>query len=525
MTPWDVDRVLGDHWSGPFDYYTLSAYLGRQADPGVTGWNRVMDRFLAVTEYREEYMRRLKRALQTQFLESRWWPRIDALSALIGDVADLDDQKWGGNWRSAVSVVKRFISDRRAWLLQTYFPGEPPGTPANLAPPDGGSVPRLPFTLRATPFEHEETDVLHLSSHWQIAREGTSWAQAVVDVVSLDDLETLTASQTVFEAQTTYQWRVAYTGSNGGTSGWSTPTSFTLGDLGYVVVPIDLSTYFNKDVVVNSGDATNDPFDAGDCSMIEDGYRGGLGLPASGVIGPYILGDYDGPNSIQMGSASSPVSIDVPPGRYLGLNFVASCGSGDADIHLDVRYEDGSADAMIVRSDDWYDDNPSAGMGGTLRENLVPAIDGLDRICGTTVQMNKDPGLFVWNVAADPARIVTRLELDPGGSRSYFSAGGTLLNLMALNAVAVGETYFKRGDANEDGAIDISDPVAILRHLFAGVAAPPCRDRLDTNDEGAVNLADAVYLLSHLFSQGPPPPPPFAEDGPDPTEDGIECDP
>jgi hypothetical protein len=484
-----------------------------------------MDRFLAVTEFREEYMRRLKTALQTRYLESRWYPRIDELVELAGEAGDLDDEKWGGNWRSAAEGIKQFITDRRTWLLQTYFPGEPPAAPYNVAPADGALVPRLPFTLRASAFAHDEPDVLHVSSRWQITRDSEGWDRAVVDVVSLDDLESITVSQTVFEAETAYRWRVAYTGSNGGTSNWSTPTGFTLGDLGYAVAPIDITEAFNRDVVVNDGDAANDPFDAGDCSMIEDGYRGGLGLPADGRIGPYQLGEYDDLNAVQMGNSTGDIAIDLPPGSYLGLNFLAGCGNGDADIHLDLEYDAGPDGQAIVRSDDWYDDADGSGIGGDLRENLVPAINGLDRICGTSMQFSNDPGLFVWHVPADPTRLLVRIVLRPGGARSSYSGGNTLLNIMAVNGVERGEPIFRRGDANEDGGVDISDAVAILVYLFGGGSPPPCLDRLDTNDEGQLNVADAVYLLSYLFSAGPPPPEPFAQLGPDPTPDGLDCGP
>jgi len=525
MAPWDVDRVLGDHWNGSFTYYTLSPYLGRQTDPGVTGWNRVMDRFLAVTSFREEYMRGLKTALQTRFLEARWWARIDELGALAGATADLDDQKWGGNWRSAAGDVKGFIANRRAWLLQTYFPGTPPATPVHIAPADGAVVPRLPFTLRATPFAHEEPDVLHASSRWQIVRDGETWDRAVVDVVSATALESLVVSQAVFEAGAAYRWRVAYTGTNAGVSDWSAPTAFTLADLGYIVAPVDLGPYFTHDVVVNAGDASNSPFDAGDCSVIEDGYQGGVGLPLDGKVGPFVLAGYGGRNSIQMGMSSPPAAIDLPPGRYLGLSFLAGCGNGDADIHLDVRYEDGGSEAAIIRSDDWYDDRTPDGMGGTLRDGLTPAIDGLDRICGDSMQYSHDPGLFVWHVDTDPARTVVGLDLVPGGARSWYSANNTLCNVMALNTVAMGATYFRRGDANEDGRFDISDAIAILGHLFGGTTAPPCPDRLDANDSGKIDVADAIYLLGYLFARGPVPPPPFPDGGPDPTPDAIECNP
>ncbi|MBI4607336.1 MAG: family 10 glycosylhydrolase [Planctomycetes bacterium] len=80
---------------------------------------------------------------------------------------------------------------------------------------------------------------------------------------------------------------------------------------------------------------------------------------------------------------------------------------------------------------------------------------------------------------------------------------------------------FVRGDANDDGAVDISDAVAILAHLFLGGGAPRCPDAADANDSGKLDLSDAVYLLGHLFLGGRAPPAPFPLPGRDPTEDAL----
>jgi len=72
------------------------------------------------------------------------------------------------------------------------------------------------------------------------------------------------------------------------------------------------------------------------------------------------------------------------------------------------------------------------------------------------------------------------------------------------------------GDANQDGLLDVSDPVRLLRQLYLGVAGElPCAGEglgeggnltlLDSNGDSAVNLADAVYLLSYMFQNGPSP--------------------
>jgi hypothetical protein len=73
------------------------------------------------------------------------------------------------------------------------------------------------------------------------------------------------------------------------------------------------------------------------------------------------------------------------------------------------------------------------------------------------------------------------------------------------------------GDVNQDGRLDISDCVGLLRLLFAGAGQfpLPCEGDsvadggnltvLDNNADGSVDIADGIYVLNYLFSNGPPP--------------------
>ena len=72
------------------------------------------------------------------------------------------------------------------------------------------------------------------------------------------------------------------------------------------------------------------------------------------------------------------------------------------------------------------------------------------------------------------------------------------------------------GDANQDGRLDVSDPVKLLRRLFlADASALPCDGVdiaaggnlrvFDANGDAAVDLSDALHLLAHLFGAGPAP--------------------
>ena len=84
-------------------------------------------------------------------------------------------------------------------------------------------------------------------------------------------------------------------------------------------------------------------------------------------------------------------------------------------------------------------------------------------------------------------------------------------------------TLFRRGDANADGVVDISDAIATLHHLFTGGAQVSCADAADANDDGRMDLSDSVYDLLHLFSGGPAPPAPGSRCGEDPSADDLDC--
>ena len=107
----------------------------------------------------------------------------------------------------------------------------------------------------------------------------------------------------------------------------------------------------------------------------------------------------------------------------------------------------------------------------------------------------------------------------------------------------VDKERFFRGDCNMmpgmpmgPMSVDIADAAAVVSFLFLTGTwkfNPMCLDACDCNDDGRVDLADAVCILQYLFQFGrfPPAPGPGidmngnpAPDGPDPTEDKLDCE-
>lgn len=96
-----------------------------------------------------------------------------------------------------------------------------------------------------------------------------------------------------------------------------------------------------------------------------------------------------------------------------------------------------------------------------------------------------------------------------------------VLHVVGLESSAPG---FRRGDANADAAINITDACRILGFLFRGEEGLTCLDASDVDDTGHLSITDAIYLLDYLFRccSAPPAPGP-TECGPDPTSDSLGC--
>jgi hypothetical protein len=86
---------------------------------------------------------------------------------------------------------------------------------------------------------------------------------------------------------------------------------------------------------------------------------------------------------------------------------------------------------------------------------------------------------------------------------------------------------FRRGDANVDGSVDVSDPITTLGYLFLGVPATlDCDDAADCNDDGLLDVSDPVSGLGYIFTGKPPvlPAPSANLCGPDPSGDELTCE-
>lgn len=81
---------------------------------------------------------------------------------------------------------------------------------------------------------------------------------------------------------------------------------------------------------------------------------------------------------------------------------------------------------------------------------------------------------------------------------------------------------FVRGDLDDNGRISITDVVRGLLVIFGDLQLT-CTEAADVQDDGRINIQDPIHLLDYLFHNGPDPLPPFPLPGRDRDEDEQSC--
>jgi len=108
--------------------------------------------------------------------------------------------------------------------------------------------------------------------------------------------------------------------------------------------------------------------------------------------------------------------------------------------------------------------------------------------------------------------------------QKFVVAIGLSIVLLWSSAVSAQSPTYVRGDCNADAAVNIGDAILMLGVLFTNAGPESCTDACDVNDDGSLDVADPVYVLTYLFSFGPEPAAPFPLCGTDPTPDSLTCD-
>jgi hypothetical protein len=245
----------------------------------------------------------------------------------------------------------------------------------------------------------------------------------------------------------------------------------------------------------------------------------------------------DGVLAIHHGSGDGTFSVervlhqDQPRRAYTGLAF----GDVTGDSLQDIVLAAGTAEVIVLRGNGRREPvEPIPIRVSSAPRSLHLADidrDGLIDIttsnAGRTISIIINKGVdglqppIDWRGSLPPAldHVVTDLDGDGLPDLVLFAAGSTYIFAGIPSDPPPGS--FRRGDADENGKTELTDAVALLRHLFQGADAP-CEDASDADDDGGLGLTDAVVILRWLFQGEPPPPAPGPLDcGEDPTADGL----
>ncbi len=162
---------------------------------------------------------------------------------------------------------------------------------------------------------------------------------------------------------------------------------------------------------------------------------------------------------------------------------------------------------------------------GPVEGGTAVSILGAGFQAGVTVNFGARSASDPKVISPTEIRVTTPAAVAPG------PVDVNVVNLDAQTAVlaggfAYGSTTptFLRGDFDGNLVVNLTDPIALLNHLFLGDVAPACPDAADFDDTGVLNVTDPIFLLDFMFLGGPRPPAPFPAEGADPTtDDGLDC--
>ncbi len=201
----------------------------------------------------------------------------------------------------------------------------------------------------------------------------------------------------------------------------------------------------------------------------------------------------------------------------------AGNGQGEPSVHWAVRRWQSDFDGE-VRIQGFFL-NPGAGDGVVGRvfvrdeEVFSRTSDGAGVSFNVSAQVKPDDTMD-FAIGANGAGNLGQGGLDAvtdGSDGTLFEAA-----ILAVGSAPTTGPVFRRGDIDQNGAIEITDAINLLAFLFQGGGTPRCQDAGDADDSGSIDITDAVNLLGYLFLGAEAPPAPGPEVcGVDPTDDPL----
>ncbi len=480
----------------------------------------VLDRF---SEFRLEYRNRVRELRDLLFNPEQTGILLDEVAGVVhtpgqASFVDADRAMWDRN----PILVSSFINPGKAGhgrfyeyassrdfagmirLLKSYVGSRGSWMDTNLA--SDQSIPRRPtvtstspagfpvdvLTFRSSSFSDPQGTGTFGTMKWRVARVTPPGAppfdpgnpklyevDAVWETEELTDFERdVRIPSGVLEIGARYRVRVRMRDDSGRSSRWSRPVEFTVGEptgpfpQQDVLRVTEIMYHPPAGAALEFIEVTNIGAETVDLGLVA--FTGGIEFSfQSGDVSDLAPGEYVVVVSDRIDFELYHDTREVlVAGEYSGRlsnggeQVVLTVGANSTI--LDFSYDDG-----------WY---PLTDGGG----HSLQIVDAYD-----------DPA--TWSTPLNWTRSAV-----PGGSPGRGDGGGPLGGRQLP------------GDGNQDGVIDVSDPVSLLRRLFlAGRSPLPCDGEgledggnllvFDANGGGTVGVDDPVFLLAYLFQDGPPP--------------------
>ncbi len=253
------------------------------------------------------------------------------------------------------------------------------------------------------------------------------------------------------------------------------------------------------------------------------------------------------PKAIRAGHLNADAFIDVAVTNDAGGRVSVFHGDGQGGLRLDRGYAAGVQPRELaivdLNGDERQDLVIAGGRGSNSVSRLLGAADGtfgapMDFTTGPrpnsvdsadfNLDGKADVAVANWSLGNEALASLTLLFGDGQGDFPTKTDFAPPFGFRKITALATGQLNpprgkpFVRGDATGEGRLTITDPIAVLNHLFlSGILA--CPDGGDADDSGAIDITDALRILGWMFLGGPPFSAPFPGAGPDPTEDDLSC--
>lgn len=227
--------------------------------------------------------------------------------------------------------------------------------------------------------------------------------------------------------------------------------------------------------------------------------------------------------------------VDGPSGEVPGLKLVepgdsslsflwekVNCSLPQVGVRMPTGVELLPSEQVLIR--DWIDQ-------GALPSIAPPQISCPGDIVATGAPSGGAVVNYQVTVESDDDSVALVCDLPsgsvlPSGRTTVTCAATDFLSQVAACSfdVTVEDLIeFQRGDTNEDGFLDVSDIVTLLRQLFDEYPTR-CQKSADVDDTGTISITDALFLVKSLFGGGPLPPDPLGDCGVDLTTDDLTCE-